>query len=384
MIYDFIKKFIKVNRLKPFIYILFCLLAFPTMGRANSLKNPEMIRVALIKGAEGVRLEGIGVLAFDEKGKPLKDDSRFYVIRTRDGLSVNGKAVRRLTASGPVFILVNGKKYHGNLVISPADKGMLVVNELPLEDYLVGLINCEISSQWPMEAVKAQAVVARSYAVYQKAMRKNAVYDLESTVIDQVYEGCEIEDSRADRGVKETTGEVLTYNNNVIQAFYHSNCGGHTEAAENVWGYDLPYLKGVDCSYCLSTPAARWEQTIPIIRIETLLHNNGYQVAGLMDIKTVSKNRSGRVTDLALITAKGRMTISAVNLRKAIGYTVIKSTNFEVRIAGDDAVFTGIGYGHGVGLCQWGARQRAADGFDYREILSYYYPGVKLEKFYSE
>jgi stage II sporulation protein D len=90
------------------------------------------------------------------------------------------------------------------------------------------------------------------------------------------------------------------------------------------------------------------------------------------------------LTDLALITAKGRMTISAVNLRKAIGYTTIKSTNFEVRIVGDNAAFTGIGYGHGVGLCQWGAKQRAADGFDYREILSYYYPGAKLEKYYNE
>ena len=370
--------------MKLFIYILFCLLAFPAIGNANSLKSPEKIRVALIKGAEGVKLEGLGVLAFDEKGKPLRDDSRFYVIRTRDGLSVNGKAVRRLTASAPVVILVNGKKYHGSVEISPSDKGMLVVNELPLEDYLVGLINCEISSQWPMEAVKAQAVVARSYAVYQKTIRKNAVYHLESTVIDQVYDGCEIEDSRADRGVKETTGEVLTYNNNVIQAFYHSNCGGHTEAAENVWGYDLPYLRGVDCSYCLSTPAAKWEQTISINKMETLLRNNGYPVAGLRDIRIGNKNRSGRVTDLALITAKGRMTISAINLRKAIGYTVVKSTNFDVRIAGDNVIFTGIGYGHGVGLCQWGAKQRAAEGFDYREILSYYYPGTKLEKLYSE
>jgi stage II sporulation protein D len=384
MIYDFIDKFIRIDRLKLFIYILFCLLLYPSMGIGASLKHPEMIRVALLKGTEIVKLEGIGVLASDEKGKPLKDDSRFYVIRTRDGLSVNGKAVRRVTASAPVFILVNGKKYHGNVGISPADKGMLVVNELPLEDYLVGLINCEISSQWPMEAVKAQAVVARSYAVYQKAMRKNAMFHLESTVIDQVYDGCEIEDSRADRGVKETTGEVLTYNNNVIQAFYHSNCGGHTEAAENVWGYDLPYLKGVDCSYCLSTPAARWEQTIPIIKIETLLRNNGYQVAGLRDIKIGSRNRSGRVTELALTTGRGHITISAVNLRKAIGYTVIRSTNFEVRVAGEDVLFTGIGYGHGVGLCQWGAKQRAADGFDYREILSYYYPGAKLEKIYSE
>ena len=375
---------IRNDGLKPFIYILLCLLIIPSLARGNSLARQKIIRVALIKGTESVRLEGIGVLAADENGKPLKDKSPFYLVRTKDGLSVNGKVVRRLTVSAPVFIQVNGKKYHGNMEISPADKGLLVVNELPLEDYLVGLINCEISSQWPMEAIKAQAVVARSYAVYQKEMRKNAMYDLESTVMDQVYEGCEIEDSRAGRGVKETAGEVLTYKGNVIQAFYHSNCGGHTESSENVWGFSLPYMQGVDCSYCLATPSAKWEQTIPLNKIESLLKGNGYQVAGLLEIRTGKKNRSGRVTDLILIFAKGHLTISAVNFRKIIGYTVIKSTNFEARIAGDDAVFTGIGYGHGVGLCQWGAKQRAGDGFDYREILSYYYPGTRLGRVYSE
>jgi stage II sporulation protein D len=376
--------YIRNDGLKPFIYILLCLMIIPSLARGNSLAHQKIIRVALIKGTESVRLEGIGVLAADENGKPLKDKSPFYLVRTKDGLSVNGKVVRRLTVSAPVFIQVNGKKYHGNMEISPVDKGLLVVNELPLEDYLVGLINCEISSQWPMEAIKAQAVVARSYAVYQKEMRKNAIYDLESTVMDQVYEGCEIEDSRAGRGVKETAGEVLTYKGNVIQAFYHSNCGGHTESSENVWGFSLPYMQGVDCSYCLATPSAKWEQTIPLNKIESLLKGNGYQVAGLLEIRTGKKNRSGRVTDLILISAKGRLTISAVNFRKIIGYTVIKSTNFEARIAGDDAVFTGIGYGHGVGLCQWGAKQRAGDGFDYREILSYYYPGTRLGRVYSE
>lgn len=366
------------------MFILFFLLTIPSLVRGGSLKQPEVIRVALVKGAESVRLEGNGVLAVDENGEPLRDNSPFYVSRTINGLTVNGKLLNRLTASAPLFVVMNGRKYRGKVEISPADKGVLVVNELPLEDYLVGLINCEISSQWPIEAIKAQAVIARSYAVYQKEARKNTMYHLESTVMDQVYEGCEIEDSRAARGVKETVGEVLTYENKVIQAFYHSNCGGHTEASENVWGIPVPYLKGVDCVYCLMAPSARWEQTISLKKIESLLKSNAYQVNGLRDIKSGNKNRSGRVTDLTLYSAKGSLIISAVNLRKVIGYSVIKSTNFEVRMTGDDAFFTGIGYGHGVGLCQWGAKQRAGDGFDYREILSYYYPGTRLEKIYGE
>jgi stage II sporulation protein D len=366
------------------MFILLLLLAMPPVVMGGSPKQPEVVRVAVIKGADLVKVEGNGVLAADENGEPLKGISPFYVVGSRYGLTVNGKVLHRFTASAPLFILVNGRKYRGIVEVSPADKGMLVVNELPLEDYLVGLINCEISSQWPIEAIKAQAVVARSYAVYQIEARKNAMYQLESTVMDQVYEGCAIEDSRAELGVKDTAGEVLTYDNKVIQAFYHSNCGGHTEASENVWGVPLPYLKGVECVYCLMAPSAKWEQTIPLKKIESLLKSNGYQVNGLQDIKAGKKNKSGRVTDLTLLSARGSMVISAVNLRKAIGYSVIKSTNFEVSTAGEDAFFIGTGYGHGVGLCQWGAKQRAADGFDYREILSYYYPGTRLERIYGE
>jgi len=370
--------------LKHLAFILLFLLAIPAVGKGSSLQHHEMIRVALQKGVESVSLEGIGLLAADENGDLLRDSSSFYVKRVKDGLSVNGRSLRRLTVSAPVYIQVNGKKYRGNVEVSPADKGMLVVNELPLEDYLAGLINCEISSQWPMEVIKAQAVVARSYAFFQREARKNAIYHLEATVIDQVYDGCAIEDSRAVRGVRETVGEVLTYKNNVIQAFFHSNCGGHTESSENVWGFAFPYLQGIDCSYCLSAPSAKWEQTLSLNRIESLLSSSGYQVSGLRDIKTGKRNRSGRVTDLTLISLKGRLTIPAVSFRKAIGYTLIKSTNFDARIVGDDAVFSGTGYGHGVGLCQWGAKQRAGDGFDYREILSYYYPGARLKKIYSE
>jgi stage II sporulation protein D len=376
--------FIRTNLLKHLAFILLFLLAIPAVGKGSSLQHHEMIRVALQKGVESVSLEGIGLLAADENGDLLRDSSSFYVKRVKDGLSVNGRSLRRLTVSAPVYIQVNGKKYRGNVEVFPADKGMLVVNELPLEDYLAGLINCEISSQWPMEVIKAQAVVARSYAFFQREARKNAIYHLEATVIDQVYDGCAIEDSRAVRGVRETVGEVLTYKNNVIQAFFHSNCGGHTESSENVWGFAFPYLQGIDCSYCLSVPSAKWEQTLSLNRIESLLSSSGYQVSGLRDIKPGKRNRSGRVTDLTLISLKGRLTIPAVSFRKAIGYTLIKSTNFDAKIVGDDAVFSGTGYGHGVGLCQWGAKQRAGDGFDYREILSYYYPGARLKKIYTE
>jgi stage II sporulation protein D len=346
--------------------------------------RPEMVRVAVLKGADSVRLHGNGILLTDENGGPIRCSFPVQVRKVASGLAVNGKVVRALTASAAFAVQVNGKGYRGVVECTSSDKGIVVVNELPLEDYLAGLINCEISSQWPMEAVKAQAVVARTYALYQKNLRKNAPYHLESTVMDQVYEGCDIEDSRAVRGVKETAGQVLMYDGALIQAFYHSSCGGHTEAVENVWGEPLPYLRGVDCKYCLSAPSVRWEQKLAVKKIETLLKNAGVPVSGLRQVLAGGRNGSGRLTELVMVYAKGRFAMSAVNFRKTIGYSVIRSTNFDVSQAGGEVVFSGVGFGHGVGLCQWGAKQRAVDGFDYREILTYYYPGTRLEQIYND
>lgn len=342
---------------------------------------PESIRVAIVKGADTITLGGEGLLAADEKGEPVRLNNPCLLRRGTDAvLYVDGRALRRLTVSAPGKVKINGKNYRGVFDLYPTDKGLLLVNELPLEEYLVGLINCEISSLWPIEAVKAQAVIARSYAIYQKDARRSALYHLESSVMDQVYAGVDIEDSRALRAVQDTTGEVLTYSGRIIQAFYHSNCGGHTEASRNVWGADFPYLQGVDCRYCLNSYSARWEVTLPKKKIELLLKAASYNAAGLSGIRVGKTFDSGRLEDVTVSTSNGDLIIAAVVFRKIVGYSVIKSTNFNVRMRGEDLIFTGFGNGHGVGLCQWGSKQRAADGFNYREILSYYYPGVRIDK----
>lgn len=351
----------------------------PISGEAVTIKT-EDIRVAVLKGVDTVKLDGVGVSTIDEYGHPLNIRLPAVIKREKNGLSIAGLTVRCLRAAAPGALQVNGKGYRDTVEIIPSDKGLLVVNELPLEDYLAGIINCEISSQWSMEAVKAQAVVARTYAVFQREARKNMPYHLESTVQDQVYEGCDVEDNRAVRGVRETAGEVLTYNGKVIQAFFHSSCGGHTEAVENVWSSGQPYLRGVECKYCLASPSVAWEQNLSLKKLESLLRNGGYKISGLRGVIPLSRYKSGRINDLSLIFDRGSLNIPAVVFRKVVGYGVIKSTNFDVRTSGENIVFSGVGYGHGVGLCQWGAKKRAEDGFNYREILEYYYPGTTLEK----
>jgi stage II sporulation protein D len=363
-----------MNCLRMFLILVICLVA----GGSSAALRPETIRVALFKGAETLRIDGTGVLLTDGNGSPLRLELPLEVRRVREGVWVNGIIVPGLVASAPARVTVNGRGYRGLLEVTAADHGLLVVNELPLEEYLVGLINCEISSAWPMEAVKSQAVIARSYAVYQKLARRNAPYQLESSVMDQVYEGCDVEDSRAARGVLETAGEVLSFEGKVVQAFYFSSCAGHTESSEHVWGVSIPYLRGVPCKYCQEANPVKWELTIPLKKVEAALRRAGYQVSGISELTVQGRNESGRVRDVGVSSGKGTVSVPSVAFRKALGYGVVKSTNFELRVSGEDCLISGSGSGHGVGLCQWGAKQRAADGFSYREILSYYYPGVSL------
>jgi stage II sporulation protein D len=340
----------------------------------------ERIRVAILKNASNVTVDGEGIIAIRENGSAVALAPPVLIKSGRSSVTVEGTAYRRLTFSASSAVYVNGKPYRGVTEVSSGENGLLVVNELPLEEYLVGLINCEISSAWPMEAVKAQAVIARTYALNRKQARSTSFYHLESSVIDQVYDGCEIEDSRARRGVAETTGEVLSYRGDVIQAFYHSNCGGRTEASENVWGKYLPYLTGVDCRYCLTSPSSAWDLKIALPEVEDRLKAAGYKVSGVTDIRAGARNSRGRLKHVVIVSARGELSLTGDQFRKAIGYTVIKSTNFSVRVGNGEAGFSGLGNGHGVGLCQWGAKQRALDGFGYAEILSYYYPGTNLIK----
>jgi len=363
------------------IIIISLLSAGHLPGVAHALETSqsrEMIRVAISKGADSVTIDGDGILATDETGKPLALEfpSTFQNERGRVQAGSSSSRLIRLAAAGR--LRMNGKSYRGMFELSVQNGKLLVVNQLPLEQYLVGVINSEISSTWPMESIKTQAVIARTFAVAKRKERSKALYHLESTVMDQAYEGSDEEDSRAARGVVETQDEVLTYNGTVIQAFYHANSGGRTEASQNVWGIALPYLQGVECQYGLTSTTSSWEQSLPLSKIEAALKS--FKIYGLTDIKPGPRNNRGRLKNVVLVTERGNVILLATKFRMAVGSTVIKSTNFAVRVDGGTVYFNGSGYGHGVGLCQYGAKQRALDGFRYNEILSYYYPGAKLSK----
>ncbi len=269
-------------------------------------------------------------------------------------------------------LLVMGTRYSGNINVWKGVGGLYIINELPMEDYIKDVVVAEVSSDWDMEALKAQAVVSRTYALYQKRTNAGAVYHIASSVLDQVYKGNN-PDARVTYAVDETRGEILTYEGKPIEAFYHSTCGGKTENAEEVFGKSYPYLKSVE-STCDISPYSVWEKQITSREIEKALN-----VSEIKDIVIKSHTSSGRVKELRIIAGSGSSSISAPDFRKAIGWSRLPSTNFSVHKDADSFFFEGKGYGHGVGLCQWCALKMAREGKNYREILSHFYPGTTIK-----
>jgi len=283
------------------------------------------------------------------------------------------------SSRGP--LVINGRQYRDKLKIFPGPKkGVWVINELPLEEYLVGLINCEISSQWPWESVKALAVVARTYATFQKGNRAGELFDVDSGVSDQVYEGIGKEDSSSRKAVEETGGELVLYEGRPIFAVYHSCCGGETESPEFLWSGYFPYLKGIACSFCIDSPHFSWKYQVGSESLRKTLRTAGFLGSRVSGIEAGERSQSRRVLQLAVKSERGQLEISGKDFRRLLGYDLLRSTNFVVEEKDGVYFFSGLGWGHGVGLCQWGAKGMAERGMDYRSILNHYYRNVAIGK----
>lgn len=276
------------------------------------------------------------------------------------------------------------KTFHGRMEFYENGDGTLTaVNVLPLEEYLVGLIAAEMSVDWPIEALKAQAVASRTYAVYQREARSSkwsdSIYDLESSVLDQVYDGSVKEDARVRAAVEATKGELIKKRGRIVKAFFHSACGGQTETALNVWGEEKMFNTVRD-PYCKRSPNSSWSYKISKPELASRLAKGGYPAETIESVNVERRRNDPRAATVAVDTGNQTIFLQGSDLRRIIGYENVKSTWFDVKLDGDRVSFTGHGFGHGVGLCQWGAKGMSEAGKNYREILKFYYPGTRVEK----
>lgn len=251
-------------------------------------------------------------------------------------------------------------------------KGKII--NVALERYVASVLAGEVSSSWPMEALKAQAVASRTFALRRMEERKNNAYHVQNSVSDQVLKAT-INETLV-KAVRESAGLVLTVNQDLAETSFHSTCGGKTADAKNVWGRSYPYLSGGVCGYCHGSPTYHWHVQMPMADIETKLGQK------ITNIKISSRTKDGRVDKILLMGGKQQY-INGHEFRMALGPMKVKSTLIkEIKIQGTSVKISGQGFGHGVGMCQYGALGMAKTGKNYKEILAHYYPKTELRKFY--
>jgi stage II sporulation protein D len=290
-----------------------------------------------------------------------------------DGAPVVQESLRfRAGSVDEAPITVNEAHVRGDVVVVPGRAGLVAVNVLPLESYLAGVLGSEMPRSFPLEALKAQAVAARTYALNKKLEQYGQPFHLGSSVISQVYKGLDAEDPRTHEAVQATRGLVLTFDLQPIEAYFHASCGGRTESGLEALGRDLPYLQAVECS-CGALPTTRWSMKVTAKELGALA---GAAKASALSV--LGRSPTGRARKVQV----GGRTWDAVSFREKLGYMRLKSLKFEVEKSHDGWTLEGKGFGHGAGLCQWGAKQYAEAGWDFRRILSHYYPGTELQVLY--
>ena len=364
-----------MNRWSPVgRYTVTLLIALAAMNTAPDLFAGDNIRVLLDGKANSVTVESPGGLQADSAGGSGR---RRWIIRSAT-LPKSGR-LRIEPKSG--ILRVNGRKYRGAIEVRRRSGGrLMVINDLDVEDYLRGVVPAEIPPDWEDEVLKAQAVASRTYALYQRQETARRPYAVLATVDSQMYLGMSAERESSTKAVNATAGLIVVSGGRPIPAFYHSSCGGHTENAALLWGLDETYLRGVDCDCQEISRYGLWEKRIGRSAVSVALRRCGFRLSGIKDVRLGEVTPSGHVRTIVFSDKSGPISVPAETLRMALGYSRIPSTFFEPELWGEDIVFSGRGMGHGVGLCQWGARTLARKGFDFRRILAYYYPGTSIAR----
>jgi stage II sporulation protein D len=285
-------------------------------------------------------------------------------------------SVYRVHAARP--LRAGDLRVRGTLEVRRAGRGLLLVNELPLEDYVAGTLGREAYRRWHPEALKAHAVVTRTYALHERARRAREPWHLRGDTGGQVYGGLDAESREVVGATRATRGEYLAFEGRPILAVYHSAAGGMTASAEEVWGRPVPYLVSVEVAHEDESPDTYWRAAFPGTTLGRALAPVGVRVGPVREVRVAGRSPSGRADRVRIRGEAGEAELPARELRRVLGERVIRSTLFDVRDAPEGFVFVGSGYGHGVGMSQWGAQAMAMRGAAYREILAVFYPGTKL------
>ncbi len=374
------------------IRLVLALLLLPATLQAAT----PMVRVALVREAADLRLSGRNFYCFTPN-TPDAERTRFpkqasFIHYTGAGFVVDGQFMQAPAIeciSGEGILTINEIPTQGHVSLQPdGPQKIAAVVTLPMDQYLIGVLQGEVGEKWPAEALKAQAIAARSYTMAIMGLRQGKPYDVVTTTKDQVYTSRIQIPTTIQSAVLDTQGQILKFKGQILRAFYHSCCGGTGESITAVWqdlapGKSPPPFTPVvaEDSYCKKSPQRHWELTLSEADFLKALHTQAPQLASSSQV-SYKADAQGRINDVTIATGNSPVHLSGNQLRKALGYEALRSTRFKVKNHGQGITFSGRGFGHGVGLCQWGAKGMAERKKTAPQILQFYYPGAELTKAY--
>lgn len=376
--------------------------ASPALAQQDHTHLPVRIQVAAQNTQTTLRVsatsevKALTSLGWKSLGH-LRPEVPLQVSSTGGGLrlsSLNNQEIytglRLETPNDSAMVQTHQAWYRGGVTIKPSGTGFSTINEVSLEQYLYSVVPSEMPASWPIEALKSQAVAARTYALSHLGQYRKQGFDLMATTASQVYQGVKAEHPNSIRAVEDTRGEIMTHNGKPIHAYFHSTSGGMTENGADLWAA-MPYLKPVE-DFDHASPKHTWHTQLSQAEVQQRLRNSDLrvQVGQVMFLSPLKYTQGGRIKTLRVHGSQGHKDVDGLKFRMALK---LNSTFFNVGAintqgelikqpdgqAPQSFQFAGRGWGHGLGMSQWGARQLALDGRSYRDILSHYYRGVRIE-----
>ncbi|MDD4363023.1 MAG: SpoIID/LytB domain-containing protein [Atribacterota bacterium] len=449
-----------------YIGLLFLLFLFFVILQLKCFAIETTLRVGLFLNQKEINItsdNGLSVYDIDSQREiaNFTKNAKLKITASNSGFTLNGKLLNsintiRILPSERGFIQVEGNEYRGEIEIINQQNCLNVINIINIEEYLYGVLKKEISPDWPEEALKAQAIAARTFALFNMNKYIDQGYNICATTNSQAYGGLNAEHPSTNKAVNDTRGIIAVYQDEPINAVYHSDSGGHTENSEDVWGGIVPYLRGKKSEYedIVSPPNHEWDYTLKEEEILVKLQQNGYKINNIREIAINTRTEEGRVISVDIYDNENqKITLKVNDFRLIIGPTLIRSSLFNINTNSINKIpqenifidikeevqnkskktvrdilnerqdfsiaelinllqtskeertiketvfeekeevnetdicelaftFAGKGNGHGVGLSQWGAYGMAEKGYNYEEILKYYYHDIQLLKKY--
>ncbi|MDR1510390.1 MAG: SpoIID/LytB domain-containing protein, partial [Synergistaceae bacterium] len=310
---------------------IFTVICFFTHGTPSEAVQNFNVKVGVADSVTSGKVIGDGIIFTDAKGRKGAVRNGAAIKASGGGLSVGGAVLALpVTATAKNWIGWNNVRYRGRLIFIRSGSGFTVINEVAIENYVRGILKMEMSSDWPLEALKAQAILARTYAVRNRGRFGKRGYDFDAGENSQVYRGINAESPQTDKAVSQTAGMILTWQGSAADVYYHSDSGGATADVAHVWGANRPYLRPRKEAVNYTSPNSNWKTELTSAQITAILSKMKQNVGRVTSVEILRADSEGRAISLKVTGDRGTADVKAHSFRMAAGSRVIKSTNFKI------------------------------------------------------